>query len=104
MPTPAIFGWGALGGAIVAVVLYVLPELARDLTSTAAYLTRRKIILMGAMVLILAAVAGGLALAAPHITTRGQAILAGVGIQAALRGIWGAAQQGVAPRTDTPSK
>ncbi len=93
-----MFGWGALGGAIVAIILYVVPELARDLVSTrTTYLTSRKVKIMFVMVVLLAAVAGVVALAAPHVATRGQAITAGITIQAALRGIFGAIQQGIRP-------
>ena len=86
----------------MAAILYVVPELARDLAATrSGHLTRRKVMVMVmvmvVMVLVLAATAGAAALAAPHVATRGQAIGAGVAIQAGMRGVLGAIQHGIRP-------
>jgi hypothetical protein len=99
LPTLQVFGWGCLGGGIVALVLYVLPELGKDLASSAVHLTKRKILVMSVMALVLAGVAGALALVPASISNRGAAIEAGLGIQATLRGILGAVQQGIKPTT-----
>jgi hypothetical protein len=101
LAAPEQFGWGAVGGAIFAVLLYVVPELSRDLASKTAYLTVRKFVVMVGLVVLLSAVAGALALIPAHTPTRGQAIEAGLAVQAIMRGILAAFQQGLT-KVDSP--
>ena len=86
MPAIQVFGWASLGGAVAAVVAFVLPVLASSAIKQKLQFNRDGLIAMGCIVIALALIAGTIALI-PHLTSRGAALEYGLGVNGIIKGI-----------------
>jgi uncharacterized membrane protein len=86
MPATQVFGWACLGGAVAAVVAFVLPVLSSSAIHQKLQFNRDGLIAMAIIVIALALIAGVVALI-PHITTRGAALEYGLGVNGIIKGI-----------------
>jgi hypothetical protein len=86
------FLFGALGGAIAAIVVYVLPELINAAQKDEVNFTLKRGAFMVLLVVVLAAVAG-VFLLIPHVEDRGKAIGLGLGAQTAIKGLIAAGKE-----------
>jgi uncharacterized membrane protein len=85
MPATQVFGWACLGGAVAAVVAFVLPVLSSSAIHQKLQFNRDGLIAMAIIVIALALIAGVVALI-PHITTRGAALEYGLGVNGIIKG------------------
>ena len=96
-----LYAWGAVGGAVAAILVYALPPLAQAaLWGQVENMTPTRVLFIAVMILVLAAVAG----VAPlifEVTSRGQAITYGLAAQTILKGIIESGKQAIRPPGST---
>ena len=96
MSAGQVFAWGFLGGATSGVVVFVLPVLANAAINGKLEVTTGRVIGVVAIVVALAAVAGVITLV-PHVTSRGEAIGYGLGVNTVIKTIAAAGRDLYAP-------
>jgi hypothetical protein len=83
----SLYGWGVLGGAVTALMAYVVPGLASNkLNDTRLNVTIPGVLGVIGLVMLLAAIAGVASLIPAHVNDRGHAIGYGLGAQALFKG------------------
>jgi hypothetical protein len=93
----AAYGWGCLGGAIAAVIGYVLPELANIQLRGKLQLTGWAVVATLVTVVVLTAIAGVVCLIPAHTPDRGHAIVYGLGAQGIFKGFLSAGKDALRP-------
>jgi hypothetical protein len=103
LTTKQLFWWGAVGGAIGTVVVYVLPSVIRLATLGVVDLTIPKVIGILILLVILSAI-GGVGPFLPKVrpTSVGDAITLGIGALAAIKALLAAAADATAPPPPPP--
>lgn len=81
-----MYVWGCLGGLVAALLVYVVPLVTHAMLRADTAYARDRAELMSVLVVMLAAMAGVVALVPEHVT-RGQAIAYGLASQTILKGL-----------------